>query len=285
MDVHENLIHKIALGTVQFGLNYGISNNLGKTPSKEVTELLIYCKDAGINYLDTAFGYGESEQVLGNNCLRSFRIISKFLPETDSKYDLENQFKLSLERLKVKSLFAYIAHRPAQVSKSNWELLTNYKQQGKVNKIGFSFNEPYEVDMILDKGFIPDIVQAPFNYFDNRFVEKLGYLKEQYKTEIHTRSTFLQGLFFMNPNDLPDFFNPVKEDIENVHKNKYVAGFLLNYSLSQTFIDKVVIGVNNKQQLIQNIAEINKYNNIAYNYKQYPNEILNPSKWPSKQIN
>lgn len=278
----EIYIKKIALGTVQFGLDYGISNKRGKTSSKEVSELLIFCKNSGINTLDTAFGYGESEQELGNSNLKNFNIISKFLPETESKYDIQSQFKISLERLNVRSLYAYLAHRPLQVTENSWELLNKIKQEGKVNKIGFSFNEPYEVDMVLEKGFIPDLIQAPFNYFDNRFVQKLQYLKDEFEVEIHTRSAFLQGLFFMNSKDLSDFFNPIKADLEKVQQNKYVAGFLLQYALSQPFIDKVVIGVNNQQQLTQNIDEIKKNGVIAFNNILYPDDILTPSKWPRK---
>ena len=63
---------KIALGTVQFGLNYGISNTNGQVPPEEIARILDYCKLNGIDTLDTAQGYGESEKVLSQFDLSSF---------------------------------------------------------------------------------------------------------------------------------------------------------------------------------------------------------------------
>ena len=56
---------KLALGTVQFGLDYGITNSEGKVQIREVASILEYAKDKNINILDTASGYGNSEEVLG----------------------------------------------------------------------------------------------------------------------------------------------------------------------------------------------------------------------------
>jgi aryl-alcohol dehydrogenase-like predicted oxidoreductase len=275
-------IKKIALGTVQFGLDYGISNNSGKTPSHEVGEILSFCKANNIDTLDTAFGYGDSEKDLGQFDLSAFKIVSKFLDNKSSKgLYLDKQLEQSLEYLNVPRIYGYLGHRPLLVTNRDWKCLQELKKEGVIKKIGFSFNKPDEVDIVLNNGFIPDLVQAPFNYLDNRFTQKLRFLKENFKTEIHTRSVFLQGLFFMKTNELPLFFEPLKNALQEIETIEYKAGALLRYVLIQPFIDKVVIGVNHKQQLVQNIAQVKEAEVLKkFNSNFLPEVCLIPSNWP-----
>jgi aryl-alcohol dehydrogenase-like predicted oxidoreductase len=272
---------KIIIGSAQFGLKYGISNTKGKTQINEVDEILSFCNLNGIDSIDTAYAYGESEKVLGKLNISNFKIISKFIPQSKSIPSIENQLDTSLKRLKIEYLDAYLAHRPLEVSAADWRLLNKFKAAGKFKKIGFSFNEPWEVDSVIKRGFIPDIIQAPFNYLDNRFEEKLRMLKDNYKVEIHTRSVFLQGLFFTDPNSLSTFFNPLKKELVKISKLDKKAGSLLKFVLSKDYIDKVVVGSNNLKQLEQNINEIEDAPNldIIFN-KNSSSECLIPAKWP-----
>ena len=272
---------KIVIGSAQFGLKYGISNSKGKTQIKEVDKILTFCNLNGIDSIDTAYAYGESEEVLGKLNVNNFKIISKFIPESTSVTSIENQIDTSLKRLKIECIYAYLAHRPLEVSSADWRLLNKLKAEGKFKKIGFSFNEPSEIDYIIKRGFIPDIIQAPFNYLDNRFEEKLRLLKDDYKVEIHTRSVFLQGLFFTDPNSLSPFFNPLKEELVKISKLDKKAGSLLKFVISKDFIDKVVVGSNNLKQLEHNINEIEDAPNLDLILnKNFPSECLIPSKWP-----
>lgn len=70
---------RLALGTVQFGMSYGISNTAGQVPQDEVAKILDYCKANGIDTLDTARGYGESEAVIGQFDLSPFKIVTKLM--------------------------------------------------------------------------------------------------------------------------------------------------------------------------------------------------------------
>ena len=54
------------LGTAQFGLNYGISNNTGQIKENEVKKIIHYCNEVGITNFDTAQAYGNSEEILGS---------------------------------------------------------------------------------------------------------------------------------------------------------------------------------------------------------------------------
>lgn len=276
-----NLKSKIGLGTVQFGIEYGISNENGKTSSEEVTKILTYAQAEGIDTIDTASAYGDAEKVLGGNDLSGFRIISKFMPPQKDE-TISSQLHQSLERLKQKNLYGYLAHRPLNVLENPalWKELQNLKKEDLVKKIGFSFNEPSELSKILQAGFIPDLIQIPFNYFDQRFKQQITSLKDQ-GCEIHTRSTFLQGLFFVNPGKMNSFFDEVKPIIKNLQNTvKNLSGSLLRFAAEQPFIDKVILGVENSTQLKTNLDTLETAKQLPALEKKISDNILIPSGWP-----
>jgi aryl-alcohol dehydrogenase-like predicted oxidoreductase len=277
-------IKKLGLGTVQFGLDYGISNRNGVTGIEEIKKIIDFARGAGIDLIDTAYGYGRSEEVLGLAGVQEFKIVSKFMPESQS-ISIPEQVKTSLERLNTKSLYGLLAHRPLDVSENPkiWNYLQELKKKGVVEKIGFSFNKPEEAEMVFEGGFIPDLIQAPFNYFDNRFQNIMIKMKEK-GCEIHSRSAFLQGLFFISANDLPGFFKDVKPEIYELQKNKEaLPGLLLKYCLEKPFIDKVIVGVNNLAQLQHNINALDGRHALPEFNKQIKINILTPSLWPKKK--
>ena len=286
--MNKDLNSKIALGTVQFGLDYGISNEGGQTPSEEVSRILHIAHENGIDVLDTAFLYGESEQVLGEQKLKNhFKIVSKF-PAVENETELNEFFQKSLARLDQKSLYAYIAHQPnLLLNRPNiWKGLIGLKEQGLVQKIGFSVYEPAEINALHKAGFTPDLVQVPFSFLDQRFTETLKDLHQE-GTEIHTRSTFLQGLFFTKSQELDPFFDPIKPWMKKLETSfpNYSdrAAVLLNYCLTRPFIDKVVMGINSSTQLEDNLKTIKapKVGEIPSLDATYPLEIANPSLWPA----
>lgn len=276
-----NLNTKIGLGTVQFGLEYGISNTGGKTSPEEVTKILEYAAENGIDTIDTASAYGDSEIVLGGNDLQGFRIVSKFMPPRQNE-SISSQFHKSLERLKQEFLYGYLAHRPSDILQNpiHWKEIESLKRDGLIKKIGFSLNEPYELSQLLNAGFIPDLIQIPFNYFDHRFEKQIIQLKQQ-GCEIHSRSTFLQGLFFINTEKLSSFFDEVKPVINNLQNSyKSLSGSLLRFSAEQPFIDKVIVGVENTEQLQMNIETLGKAEKLPELMQNISDKILIPSGWP-----
>ncbi|WP_291857693.1 aldo/keto reductase [Marinilabilia sp.] len=276
-----NSISKIGLGTVQFGIPYGISNKQGQTEESEVSLILNYAREFGINILDTASAYGTSEQVLGKNDLSGFKIVSKFLLH-NSKKSISQQLHDSLTYLKSQSLYGYMSHRPMEIVSNPklWEELIQLKTQGFIKKIGFSFNEIHEVEPVLSLGLIPDIIQVPYNYFDNRFESYMKALNQN-GCEIHTRSAFLQGLFFSELNNLNAFFNDAKPIIQELQKyGSSLAGMLLKYCTDKFFIDKVIFGVNTLSQLKNNIKDISVTNKLPLQKISINESILIPSQWP-----
>ncbi|MDT0677452.1 aldo/keto reductase [Autumnicola musiva] len=271
------------MGTVQFGLPYGISNTEGKTSSEEVKKILDLASSNKIGILDTASAYGNAEEVIGRELIKDFKIVSKFMPPSAGERILE-QLEQSLKRLHLSSLYAYLAHRPLELLEypEQWDELRSFKSTGKVEKIGFSLNEPEELELLLNANFIPDLVQVPYNYFDRRFEAFFKDLKNN-DCEIHSRSTFLQGLFFTKLNELDNFFEEVKPLLYQLQKQKdSLPGMLLKFVLENPFIDKVILGVESEQQLAQNLESIKGSFKMIELKQDISDKILIPSRWPKK---
>lgn len=277
------MVEKIGLGTVQFGMSYGISNTAGKTPEKEVRKILGAAKKLGIKLLDSASGYGTAEEVLGENELSFFALVSKFLPPKPRE-TISDQLDRSLTNLQKSSIYAYLAHRPLDLLKNpkQWEELLSIKETGKIEKIGYSLNDPQELEALIKAQMVPDLVQVPFNYFDRRFEPQLKELKEN-GVEVHTRSTFLQGLFFMEPDSLDDYFDEVRSEIKNAQNlSGSLAGSLMNFVLEKPFIDKLIMGVENSKQLEENIRNLENAAPLPELKQEISDNILKPSQWPKK---
>lgn len=276
-------VSKLGLGTVQFGLPYGINNTNGQTSAEEVSRILQSATEHGIHVLDTASAYGNAEAVLGKNDLTKFTIVSKYITPSPGK-SIEQQLQQSLTHLQVEKLYGYLAHRPAEIlsDKNQWKTLKDLQQKGMIEKIGFSLNTPEELKELLNKNFMPDLIQVPYNYFDNRFESMMKELKEK-GCEIHTRSAFLQGLFFKDIHTLPSFFDIVKPLIKRVQQQTHnISGALLHFVVAKPFIDKVIIGVENAEQLLINIRDMKLGIELDKNTINIPEQILMPSNWPKQ---
>lgn len=277
-----DLCKKLGLGTVQFGMDYGIANTFGRTSEDEVERILNFAHKNGIAYLDTASAYGEAEEVLGKNDISGFRTVSKFMPP-EKGGTVEQELNKTLERLHVRSIYGYLAHRPEALlkDKEQWKELRNLKETGKVKKIGFSLNRPEELDLLLALGMHPDLIQVPYNFFDRRFKTQMFAMKNE-GCEIHTRSAFLQGLFFKDVEELPNHFEVVKENIEALRSEhgENLSGALLKFVFDQDFIDAVIVGVNHLGQLKQNMENYKTANTIDLAVANIPETILMPSLWP-----
>ncbi|MCK9225656.1 MAG: aldo/keto reductase [Candidatus Muirbacterium halophilum] len=278
----EELIKKIGLGTVQFGLDYGISNYKGKTSFNEVKAILDYAKKNNIITLDTASQYGDSEQLLGKIGVINYNVITKCI-NVSTKQELSSQLYTSLDKLNLSKIYGYLFHRAEDVLKEPnlWQEMSLFKKKQIVSKIGFSFNSIDEIEKILNMGISPSIIQVPYNYLDNRFEKYMIDLHSQ-GCEIHTRSVFLQGLFFVNPLSLPSFFDEIKETLKSLCNQRHLSSSLIKYCLSKKFIDKVIIGVNNLTQLMENIDNLENAILLDNCNLTINNSILTPSKWPKR---
>lgn len=273
---------KIVLGTVQFGCDYGI-NSAGRPSEHQVGEILKECLCHGVTMLDTSSAYGDSEKVLGHEIpdKDEFNIISKY---PKCSLPVNKKCENSLKDLGVDSLYGYLLHHfqiYADYPKI-WRDFIDLKENGKVENIGFSLYSVGELERILTDGIPFDIVQIPYNLFDRQFEPYFEILKDK-GIKIHVRSTFLQGLFFKDRETLPTPLSPLKKylielDEYATNNGLTVAEVALNANLQNPFIDGVLIGVDNKEQLLENIMSIKK---IPIDFNPVINEIelLNPVNW------
>ena len=217
---------KLGLGAVQFGCDYGISNKNGQVSLDEIIKILEYAKENGIDTIDTANLYGNSEEVLGQFNLDDFKVVTKTVKvdknlncHENIKY-FKDAFFQSQKKLGNIRLHGLLFHESTDLlgdySEHLWDLLSSFKNKEYVNKIGVSVYTPDILCKILEK-FDIDIVQLPLNILDQRFVPLLGKLKEK-NIEIHTRSTFLQGLLLMENDAISDYFNEIKSLIKMLPK-------------------------------------------------------------------
>jgi len=291
---------KIGLGTAQFGLDYGISNPLGKTPVAEVKRILDAAAENGVHVIDTASLYGDSENVLGQ-CLgehHSFHIITKTpqynksLINEENAEQLKKVFHESLARLKQSSLYGLLVHNAddllAQDGAALWEAINDIKNKGLVKKIGASVYSARQIDAILEK-FPIDLIQLPVNILDQRLIGSghLERLKER-GIEVHARSAFLQGLLLMDPSDLPDYFCSIRLHLQQYHRfigarNVSPVKSALEFVLNLEEVDTVIIGVASLTQLEEIMhACVDDPEMTADDYRNFAwsdEGILDPSRW------
>lgn len=253
---------RFALGTVQFGLDYGIANQSGKISLDEAKAIIKYSHANGINTLDTAIGYGDSEQRLGTIGIQDWQVVSKLpaIPQGCSNISqwVVDTVSDSLQRLKIKRLYGLLLHRPQQLLEQGgdrlYDALQNLRKDRLVQKIGISIYDPAELGALCSH-FQLDLVQAPFNILDRRLIDTdwLTRLAEM-GTELHVRSVFLQGLLLMSSSDRPKKFAYWKQLWFDWDHWLSIHGLTplhacLCYVLSFPQISKIIVGVDSLQQL------------------------------------
>ncbi len=278
---------------MQFGLNYGVANSAGKVIPDAVRSILAAARGHRIDTLDTAINYGDSEAVLGSAGVAGFKIISK-LPQlpTDCR-DVEGwvrtQVNASLARLGIATLEGFLLHRPDDLlgphGAAMSRALETLVSDGLVRKIGVSIYAPGELDALCAACHI-DLVQAPFNVIDRRLASS-GWMARLHGmgVEIHTRSTFLQGLLLMARNDIPAKFAPWAalwdgwHDWRREHAYSAVEASLA-FVLAFPQVSRVVVGVDSLAQLDGIAAAAGIAPPARFPDLPQPGEVLvNPSLW------
>ncbi|MBU0671654.1 MAG: aldo/keto reductase [Candidatus Margulisbacteria bacterium] len=283
---------KLALGTAQFGLDYGVNNSRGKIPRDEVEAILDSASSAGIEMLDTASVYGNSEGIIGdyiNKVKQNFKIVSK-LPRC-SYAEAEGIFEGSLKRLGQSKIYGYLVHDFSFFCDNpwSWELLKKNQAFGKIGKTGFSLYHPSELEYILKNSIKVDLLQIPYSLFDRRFEPYFSVLKDK-GIELHVRSIFLQGLVFKQPDQLSSQFDSIKPKIFRLRQisddtGLNLAALCLNFVLSNGSVDKTIVGIDNLNNLNDMFCNANAGQRVGTvlddlkALKEDSEDILIPSKW------
>lgn len=293
---------KLGLGTVQFGLDYGVSNRAGRVPGEEVGRMLVAAEHAGVRVLDTAHLYGDSEQAIGGALPAGagLRVVTK-TPRfgaaaiTDVHADaLEAAAKLSRERLGRDRLGGLLLHHApdalAPGSERLFERMAALKQRGWVDKIGVSVYGPDELEPIVETHAI-DLVQIPFNVLDQRLAQRPALLRKlgERGVEVHVRSAFLQGLLLMDPGGVGAYFAPWKGTLVEMRRRAEAAGLsplalALRFALAAPFADAVIVGATSTAELgeIISAAELAKQLPGVADLASTDDALINPARWPPR---
>jgi aryl-alcohol dehydrogenase-like predicted oxidoreductase len=294
---------ELALGTAQFGLDYGITNQSGQVPEREVSLILEQAAAAGIRYLDTAQAYGNSETILGKTLPKkhSFRIVSKLPKQNSEPFSGESQkkwerdFQFSLQKMGVNAVEGFLLHNPADIKRDDAYYLLDWlltlKQRGLVNHLGLSIYEASDLDGIsLDW---VQLVQLPLSLYDQRLIHDgtIEFLSD-IGIRIQARSIFLQGLLLSNVEKWPTWIDKsLREHHTNLVKFAREGGLsllelALAYVVEQSFLESIVVGltsINELQSLVSSFQKLQKLKVFStsntLDWSLDKTEFLDPRKW------
>jgi len=310
MEYAEVLGYKMSclmLGTAQFGMNYGIANKAGQPSKAEVQKILSTAFYGGINALDTAYAYGEGEEILGemlwnypkrNEIITATKLapieISPEIEENAIRQKVEESLFTSLRRLRLDSVQIYMLHRAHHITFCKGAIidhLVRLKERGLIKHIGVSIYTTEEANLALSTEGI-DVIQIPFNVFDQR-LKRAGFLSraKSKKVAVLARSVFLQGIILMDIKDVPKHLQeiiPFKKKLSHIcdKAKRTIKEVALKFPLTQEGISSIVVGVDNAIQMEEDlvifdrpplsIATVNEIQECFHDIHEY---LVNPSLW------
>lgn len=274
-------------------MHYGIGNRDGQVSRSKAKDMLQLAATNGIDTLDTAIAYGDSETCLGEVGTQGFRIVTKLpaVPDDCANVDvwMQQQLGASLDRLGVTAVYGLLLHRSEQLLGPNgvalYRALQGLKDAGQIQKLGVSIYSPDELDALMPQ-FRFDLVQAPFNLVDRR-LDRTGWLQRLKGSgvEVHARSVFLQGLLLMAKADMPAKFEPWSElwhRWQQWHSDQNISPVQACLALPLSFpeIDRVIVGADSVSQLAQILSARNNISPFELPDLHCEDEnLINPAKW------
>lgn len=286
-----NNVNQVVLGTVQFGLDYGVSNIDGKTHKKEVNRILSRGYELGVRELDTAPSYGDAESVIVEEMTDNYKINTKLLPCSGNTKEIVLKTLDASFDMFGSNFNSVAVHKVEDLLESELvKVIESLRESDRFEKIGVSIYNLEDLDLIK-KVFKPDFIQLPFNIYDQRFKDSssLKYFKS-YGCEIHVRSVFLQGLLLMDVCDIPrelDAIVPIHKKLiaHSGNHNISIYKMCLSWVMNQDWVDKIVVGVNDVLQLeflIKTINEVISEKRSGFDCSKFKvNDplIVNPANW------
>lgn len=285
-------MNKIILGTVQFGLNYGINNHKGKPSETDTFSILDVAYRRGVRKLDTADIYGNAIDVIGkyHKNHSKFKILNKF-SFSDNNRDIVGKVRSSLKTLRIDSFDTYSYHSfdDFMTNDNSTDKLVKLKKEKLIKKIGISVYTNQEFDRAINSEIL-DVIQIPYNILDNENKKEDLIIKAKLKgKEIHARSIFLQGLFFVKEKDIISKLRPLLPYLKKIRsfsnkENMSISELSLMYVVSNPNIDGVLIGVDSVQQLNNNLdcisyRKVESIKKFVKTLDVRDVELLNPVNW------
>lgn len=305
---------KIVLGTAQLGIDYGVTNQVGKPSQAESEKIIKTAVVNGIEWIDTARSYGDSEYVIGEALSRGWQsrvgVITKLshlneLRENSSRLDVitavQKSIYLSCHALRCQSIEVLLLHKTSHLT--DWggavkQSLLELQRKGVIKHIGVSVSHPDELESILDQCVV-SFLQLPFNILDHRWeklIPRIKLVRLQRELIIHARSVYLQGLLLSKSTEIWNKANCKDSKLfvdwllhESKILNVSISTLCMAYVNAQSWIDGIVVGVDNCIQFIENLYSLNSIglsdDYVIYLEEKRPfldNNTLNPSLWNNK---
>ncbi|MDA9757487.1 aldo/keto reductase [Pseudomonadota bacterium] len=288
-----NTFLNFCLGTVQFGMEYGLKNIKDKRVTIEEVEKIFdyFFSNDGI-FVDTASNYGNSEEIISKFLPGNAKLISKYSIYKDTK-NIIREVENSLENLGIDELDTAMIHNPDALMQNADALaiLSEVKERGLCRNIGISIYSYSDISSSINEiSNLIDVIQIPGNAFDNRFfmeVEKRKKTLEEIRVDI--RSIFLQGLLLQDIQDSLELFPEFKIDLErwddyctrnNLSKMEACIWNTPDFKDSST---NKLFGCRSLKEIKEIFAAVSE--NFSYKEKFTPSSninILDPRKWKQK---
>ncbi len=289
------------IGTVQFGMPYGIANRTGQPSYRDVCDILSTAYAGGVNCLDTAAMYGTSEEVLGKALAElglggKMVIVSKTaaLPAevepAEASTLIEQSVIKSLKNLRLETLPICLIHHEEDFQ--YFDALLKLKERGLVSYAGSSVMTPGVAKGIVNSGLV-DAVQVPTSMLDRRYVDAgIFHDARRRGLGLFVRSIYLQGLILLADGDIAPGLAAVLPVLQRLRSLAADAGMTLaelaaRYILALEGVCCGVVGVETVEQMRQNVAIFNKgpldsslMKAIIAAVPDLPDSILMPNKWP-----
>lgn len=285
--------NKLVLGTAQLGMSYGVANKTGIPSLYRASKIIELARRGGINTLDTAIAYGDCQDRLGQIGVKGWNIVTKIPPLPPEIVEL-NRWTLSLIDHSVTMMgvnpYAVLVHKSSDLLGSHgdqlYSSLVNLRETYSDLKIGFSAYSPEEAEMIVDR-YSFDLIQFPLNVLDRRFL--VGGAISRFKDcgiELHSRSTFLQGLLLLPKNQRPIYFNKwpgVWSAWDNylATTGQSPLEVCLGFALEAEGLDGVIVAVDSEEQLMEIFSAERRVSTKKTEIQLSCNDanLINPANW------
>lgn len=289
---------ELALGTVQFGLDYGLTNSSGELSDDTIVSMLDLAKQHDITLFDTAADYGNSQSRLGklSGKTAQHRYVTKFsLPVDDSTPTARALYRESMRELRSETLEGVLFHKLSDLDdvrvQPAVEILAEARAEGVVGHIGVSVYNRADLGKALSVFPQLDLVQLPANILDSELLNSSEIVElHQRGGKVHVRSVFLQGLLLSNLELLPPFFEKMKPALQELRRQAMMQGckvidLILGKMKNNPLVDAVVVGATSVNEL-QGIADAWRAGEHTSDFElpPVPSELLDPRKWPAIRL-
>jgi aryl-alcohol dehydrogenase-like predicted oxidoreductase len=287
---------RLALGTAQWGLDYGIANRSGRPGTAEIAAILRIAEASGIDTLDTARAYGDSERLIGELAGRQWQIVTKLAPTADSAVSAQCSLDESRTALKRERLDGVLLHRGHQRTIAGgvvWDILRRERDRGTIRKIGVSAVDPDEAHAAVEDADVA-YMQVATSLFDQRLV-RAGFFERAARLgkQVFVRSVFLQGAARLTPEELPPHLSPLLDPLRRAEKwagerDVSIASVFLAYVARIPDV-RVLVGCESAAQVSENVNAWTDANRLTGavgalgdSIEPLPEQVVNPSLWAAR---